>query len=155
VIPVIDLFAGPGGLGEGFASRTDKDGKRLFRIALSIEMSESARTTLRLRSFFRQFAKSDVPEEYYRFVRGEIAIEELYSQYPHEAQASDEEAWQAELGKTSPEEVDRRIPFSLSPVDQAAQSLKDSWKTVDLVQDHEPIFVIRKVEFWVRKLGTI
>lgn len=114
MIPVIDLFAGPGGLGEGFASRTDRHGNRIFRIALSIEMNEAARTTLRLRSFYRQFAKADVPDEYYQFLRGEISIEELYSQYPIQAQASDEEAWQAELGKTSAEEVDRRIAAALN-----------------------------------------
>lgn len=49
-IKVVDLFAGPGGLGEGFASY---DGKVKFEIALSAEMEESAHKTLTLRSFFR------------------------------------------------------------------------------------------------------
>lgn len=111
---MIDLFAGPGGLGEGFASRTDKDGNRLFRIVLSIEMNESARTTLRLRSFYRQFSKAEVPEEYYQFLRDEITADDLYAKYPLQAAESDREAWQAELGKTSPEEVDRRISAALN-----------------------------------------
>ena len=114
VIPVIDLFAGPGGLGEGFAARTDKDGNRLFRIALSIEMNESARTTLRLRSFYRQFEKAEVPDEYYQFLRGEFSAEDLFGKYPEEAAASDKEAWQAELGKTSSDEVDDRIAAALN-----------------------------------------
>lgn len=113
MIPVIDLFAGPGGLGEGFASYTTKERDRLFRVALSIEMNESARTTLRLRSFYRQFERSAVPAEYYEFLRGEITVDALYSKYPEQADASDKEAWQAELGNTSSEEVDQRIVAAL------------------------------------------
>jgi len=49
-IDVIDLFAGPGGLGEGFASLDE--GSR-FKIAVSVEMEASAHKTLMLRSFYR------------------------------------------------------------------------------------------------------
>ncbi|WP_291145097.1 DNA cytosine methyltransferase [Hydrogenophaga sp.] len=47
---MIDLFAGPGGLGEGFASL---NGGKAFKIAVSAEMEESAHRTLSLRAFFR------------------------------------------------------------------------------------------------------
>ena len=47
---IVDLFAGPGGLGEGFASYR---GDASFEIAVSAEMEESAHKTLALRSFFR------------------------------------------------------------------------------------------------------
>ena len=50
-IPVIDLFAGPGGLGEGHASFEDS-GKKPFKIVLSIEKDPTAFETLKLRSFF-------------------------------------------------------------------------------------------------------
>jgi len=50
-IPVIDLFAGPGGLGEGFCSLNN--GKS-FRIVVSAEADSSAHSTLLLRSYFRR-----------------------------------------------------------------------------------------------------
>jgi len=70
-IKVIDLFAGPGGLGEGFSAYRTK-GKQAFKIAISIEKEESAHRTLLLRALFRQFKNEDVPESYYAFLRGEL-----------------------------------------------------------------------------------
>lgn len=52
---MIDLFAGPGGLGEGFASLRSSRGSRAFQISLSIEKDPGAHATLLLRSFFRTF----------------------------------------------------------------------------------------------------
>lgn len=80
-IKVIDLFAGPGGLGEGFTAYEDKSGRKPFKIALSIEKETSAHRTLTLRSLFRQFSPEDVPESYYAFMRGELGAspeDELY-----------------------------------------------------------------------------
>lgn len=51
---VVDLFAGPGGLGEGFSALRGADGHPSFRIALSIEKDLSAFRTLRFRAFFRR-----------------------------------------------------------------------------------------------------
>ncbi len=45
-IPVIDLFAGPGGLGEGFSSIRDEKGEKVFKISLSIEKDIIAHKTL-------------------------------------------------------------------------------------------------------------
>ncbi len=69
-IPVVDLFAGPGGLGEGFSSL--EDGKA-FQIAVSAEKDPIAYQTLRLRAFYR-LLKNNRPEkldDYYRFCNGE------------------------------------------------------------------------------------
>ncbi len=112
-IPVIDIFAGPGGLGEGFSALTDERGNRVFRIALSIEKDRYAHQTLELRSFFRQFDRKDVPEEYYEHLRGNISREELFSLYPLEAKKAKQEAWKAELGLTPVEETDSRIRTAL------------------------------------------
>ena len=54
-ILVIDLFAGPGGLGEGFSSFQTNGKTQPFDLALSIEKDERADQTLELRSFFRKF----------------------------------------------------------------------------------------------------
>ena len=67
-IPVIDIFAGPGGLGEGFSS-TNKNRKNIFDIKLSIEKDKYAHETLELRSFFRKFKKGEVPSEYYEILQ--------------------------------------------------------------------------------------
>lgn len=48
-VPVIDLFAGPGGLGEGFSSVADGS----FRVVVSIEKDPAAHETLRLRAAHR------------------------------------------------------------------------------------------------------
>lgn len=57
-IQVVDLFAGPGGLGEGFSSAGK--GKN-FEIIVSAEMDPKAWETLRLRAFYR-LLKRKMPE---------------------------------------------------------------------------------------------
>jgi DNA (cytosine-5)-methyltransferase 1 len=114
-IPIIDLFAGPGGLGEGFSSLVDKNNERVFKIALSIERDEFAHKTLTLRSFLRQFPYKKLPHEYYQFIRGEISdVEELYKLYPKEAANAKHEAWKFSLGKPEDhKEIDKRIEEAL------------------------------------------
>lgn len=109
-IPVIDLFAGPGGLAEGFFSFRAENAQA-FRIALSIEKDPFAHKTLELRSFFRQFPRGEAPEEYYLYLRGEISRAELFDSYPKEAEAAGKEAWHAELGseKFPDKDVHERI----------------------------------------------
>ncbi|WP_417682281.1 DNA cytosine methyltransferase [Roseibium sp.] len=111
-IPVIDVFAGPGGLGEGF-SRYKHAGAG-FDIKLSIEKEPVAHKTLLLRSFFRKFSDRTPPDEYYQYVRGEISKDDLFARYPKEAEEASEEAWCAELGKTPREEVHSRITGALN-----------------------------------------
>jgi len=117
-IPVIDLFAGPGGLGEGFSSFSDAtEGERAFRIALSVEKEASAHQTLTLRSFLRQFEGGEIPEDYYRLLQRKISLSNLYFMWPDQAKLAHEEAWHAMLGEGSgavtPAETDRRIETAL------------------------------------------
>ena len=49
-IPIIDLFAGPGGLGEGFSALGRPAGIPRFSLRLSIEKNPIAHQTLELRA---------------------------------------------------------------------------------------------------------
>jgi DNA (cytosine-5)-methyltransferase 1 len=114
-IPIIDLFAGPGGLGEGFSSVLDKDGNPVFKLKVSIEKDPTAHETLSLRAMFRSFPKHDVPDAYYKYIRGEISKQELMQDkrvIPNVKKAL-EEAKNAELGKTSTQSIDTWISTAL------------------------------------------
>lgn len=110
MIKVLDIFAGPGGLSEGFSAVKDRWGRRAFRIVLAVEMDRHAYQTLQLRAFYRQFC-GNAPAAYYRHLRGEITREELYKQYPGEAALAQAECWNATLGPKGvpPDEVRERI----------------------------------------------
>lgn len=108
-IPVIDVFAGPGGLSEGFW-RTGR-----FDIRLSIEKDVHAYQTLKLRSFVHQFRYLHAPDSYYRLLSGQIQADQLYKMYPDKAAVAAKRTWLAELGSASctNETVDRRIEEAL------------------------------------------
>ncbi|HHT8996040.1 TPA: DNA cytosine methyltransferase [Burkholderia cenocepacia] len=114
-IPVIDLFAGPGGLGEGFSSLKDKDGKKRFSLKASIEKDPVAHQTLSLRALYRAFPQGKVPESYYQYIRGEITREKLFQSrdIPASAKNAANEARLAELGKIDPDIVDSWISNAL------------------------------------------
>lgn len=101
MIPVIDLFAGPGGLGERFSSVRDADGNPVFQTILSIERDPQTHATLRLRSFFRKILEEDgsAPREYIRYMRrrDEESRTELVKKYSSQWAAACEEAICAEL----------------------------------------------------------
>ena len=80
-VPVIDLFSGPGGLAEGFAAPSQKDGRHRFRIALSIEKDSAAHRTLRLRAFLRKF-RSGPPDRYYEYLNGSSEEPDWSTIYP-------------------------------------------------------------------------
>lgn len=114
-IPIIDLFAGPGGLGEGFSSY----GEGRFRIALSIEKDPVAHRTLRLRSFYRQFGRGEVPDEYYSVLRGELSDGVMFRlpKLRWWAEQAEEEAWCATLGRGRRSAIDKRIREALDGAD--------------------------------------
>jgi DNA (cytosine-5)-methyltransferase 1 len=111
---VIDIFAGPGGLGEGFSSLSDKHGSAAFKIKLSLEKEEHAHRTLQLRAFYRHFAKGRLPEDYYRYLRGEITLKDLHDRHPDEAKAAEAEAVRLTLGEDTRGEAETLIRNALN-----------------------------------------
>lgn len=96
-VQIVDLFSGPGGLGEGFSSCKRSDGSRAYEIAVSIEKDPAAHKTLRLRAFLRQF--DEYPREYYSWIAGKHEYPDWKELYPRQWKVAENEALCAELGK--------------------------------------------------------
>ncbi len=96
-VKIVDLFSGPGGLGEGFSSCKWPDGSHAYQIAVSIEKDRAAHKTLLLRAFLRQF--NTFPTEYYEWIAGNIERPDWQGIYPLEWAAAKNEAICAELGR--------------------------------------------------------
>ena len=104
-VPVVDLFAGPGGLGEGFSAL---DHEHIgFDVVLSVEKDGAAHQTLLLRSFFRQF--SETPPEYYEYLKGERSFDNLFRAFPSEATAATDRCLHLEMGPRTTKHVYRHI----------------------------------------------
>ena len=109
-IPVINLFAGAGGLAEGFVSANAPN--PFFNIALTVEKDHNTNTTLLLRNFCRQFSDGSLPATYYGFVKGAMNLDQLFSRHPKEAIKAKKITWEAELGNPDscpPHELDSSI----------------------------------------------
>jgi DNA (cytosine-5)-methyltransferase 1 len=105
---VVDLFAGPGGLAEGFSAFQDGGGDRPFHVTLSIEKDRSAHRTLQLRAFLRQF--EEFPAEYYDALNACEELPDWRKIYEGEWETALEEALRLELGNDEAARiVDRRI----------------------------------------------
>ena len=108
IVPVVDLFSGPGGLAEGFTGFRSPKGRRRFLIALSIEKDPDAHRTLRLRAFLRKFV-SRFPSEYYDFLNGIVTEEPDWGTlYPNEWAAARDETRCMELGTRGASDFLRR-----------------------------------------------
>lgn len=122
-IPVVDVFAGAGGLGEGFGAFPSRSNPA-FRVALSVEKDNAAVRTLRLRAFYRAFAPEHVPADYYRalegkvipgamqaYLSGDLTLSGILANYRNPLPFTPQDVWHAEL-RDSPElerELDERI----------------------------------------------
>lgn len=124
-IPVIDLFAGPGGLNEGFSSVGEDEGDPVFRTVGSFEMEKHAVSTLTLRSVFRHLKRTGhVPQAYYDYISGTLSRKD-FEEDPAVSQALAEagkHVHEIELGKKTRDEVDTKIAEAL----KAARAHEDA-----------------------------
>lgn len=123
-IGVVDLFAGPGGLGEGFASLVE-DGHSPFRIGISVEKEVSAHRTLTLRAFLRKCGATHgvLPKEFIDFHAG-LASEPDWSVVDPDAwRHATEEACLFELGTEA----------AATAVDRAIETLKARYDDTILI----------------------
>lgn len=118
--PVVDLFAGPGGLGEGFLSTSDANGQARFQDAVSIERDEFSHQTLQLRHFLRAFGSVGFPDDYYSYLSGDISRAELFARYPEQALHAEKSALRISLGVQEHERVRGIIDRELAGKDKWA-----------------------------------
>lgn len=72
---IIDLFAGAGGLSEGFVQAG-------FNPIAHVEMDKDACDTLRTRACYHYLVANDMKEVYYSYLKGEISRDALYNSVP-------------------------------------------------------------------------
>lgn len=118
MIPIVDLFAGPGGLNEGFCSVLDVNGGRVFDSVASFEMDALACRTLKLRSTFRALRENGDLAPYYKYVTGQATwTETLHGAFRSAHESASEHVFQVELGEGARKSVDSTILEKLGPIE--------------------------------------
>ncbi len=114
-INLIDLFAGPGGLNEGFSRLRSARGEHVFRTVLSVECEPWAHRTLELRALYRHLADAGRIGEYLKYLRNEIMRDALFDGAGAAAKAASGEAMLATLGESESRdrEIEERISAAL------------------------------------------
>jgi DNA (cytosine-5)-methyltransferase 1 len=112
--PVVDLFAGPGGLGEGFSTFRKEPGRAVFDCIAAIEKDDFAHQTLLLRHFLRELGTGEGHEDYYLYLKCEISRDELYSRHPAECEAASKTAVHLSLGSDNHSAVQKLIKERLA-----------------------------------------
>lgn len=130
-IPVIDVFAGPGGLNEGFSRLGEDQRDPVFTTVGSFEMESSAIATLRLRGAYRELLRSEapVPDAYYDFIRGSTTVERLLEdgRVRRAFKSASEHVHQVELG--APDD-DSHTQIERALLEAGAGSGTDSWALI-------------------------
>lgn len=103
----IDLFAGCGGLGEGFTQAG-------FSIIAEVEMDKWACESLRTRHLYHELRKERGGIRYYnRYMKDEIDKEQIYAKYPHIGYRIDHTVIEEELNDNTIQNIVSRIQKSL------------------------------------------
>lgn len=107
-ITYIDLFAGAGGLSEGFLNTG-------FLPIAHIEKSSDACMTLKTRLAYYFLKKEKKIEEYYKYIKGEISKEKLLQYIPENIQKT---VFNCEINESNLEEIFKLIDKSLKEFEQ-------------------------------------
>lgn len=121
---VVDLFAGPGGLGEGFASLVH-NGHSPYRIGISVEKEVSAYRTLTIRAFLRTFRTrhGSLPKQFISFHAG-LTTEPDWS-------AIDSKSWKCAV--TEARELELGTSSATSSIDSVIEKLKRKYDDTILI----------------------
>ena len=103
----VDLFAGCGGLSEGFT-------RAGFTVAAEIEMDKWACETLKTRHFFHELRKARKLNLYASYIRGGLSRDEVLASQPSIKETLSKRVVQATLGKDDMEGVLQKIESSLT-----------------------------------------
>ena len=105
-IKLIDLFAGPGGLGEGFSSIKKYE---RFNSSVSVEMDQVAVETLRFRKFYRiaNQEKGKLLQDYYSLLENPKSFNSYLENHKNKnlIKELNQSVWNHELGSISPEKT--------------------------------------------------
>jgi DNA (cytosine-5)-methyltransferase 1 len=101
----VDLFAGCGGLSEGFIQAG-------FEVIAQIEMNGTACETLKTRHLFHELKKKGFLELYNKYVKNEITREEIFSEIENLQKTIEHRVIQAVLEKNSIEAIIDKIEVS-------------------------------------------
>lgn len=104
-IPVIDLFAGAGGLGEGFSSLTSPDGHPVFKTVMAVEKDKAAYQTLLFRTFLWKLYRANDSATYAKIAEGfkelrqseNACVDTLKNSFPSKWKEAEEEVILGEL----------------------------------------------------------
>lgn len=120
MFPIIDLFAGPGGLNEGFSSVKNGAGQFVYKTLASFEMDSFACQTLRLRATYRELVRSGGNlQPYFDYISGKKTWSETLSgDFKSAYTTAKQHVYRVELGEENRPEVDRHIGLQLGPESQ-------------------------------------
>jgi DNA (cytosine-5)-methyltransferase 1 len=102
----VDLFAGCGGISEGFHQAG-------FGTIAQVEMNASACQTLRTRQIFFKLKEKDKLSVYYEYVQGKISLEQIFSEFPDIRDAVNHRVIEVTLSDESIQSVIQRIEESV------------------------------------------